>query len=160
MCNTLRQLLFAAPLLFFFQSNPALSQVPLNYYSPDTRLYECMDKAYVDQLSADRSDLILYYNYYLDHSYYVASIKAEKPVTGTDIHTVTVNSDKKSPDKQLFNEKQYMQGKFNPLKYNFSPALDGFTTYIWKEAGIALVFYPLRYFQSQYNEYIKEQNIK
>jgi hypothetical protein len=159
MQNNIRQLFVIATLFFLFQAHPASSQVSNNYYSPDARLYECMDKAYLDQLSADQSELILYYNYYLDHSYYVVSLKAEKPVTGVDIHTVTLNTDKSSSGK-FFTEKQYVQGKFNPLKYNFTRVLDGFKTYVWKDAGIALVFYPQRHFQTQFKDYLKEQKLK
>jgi hypothetical protein len=156
MYNNIHRLLVTALVLLIFQTFPASSQGTSDLYKPDVRLYDCMSKAHVDQLSSDKSDLIPYYNYYLEHSFYVASLNAEKPVTGTDIHKVLSTESKTVPGK-TFSEKVYVQGKFNPLKYNFTRAIDGFTTYVWKEAGIALVFYPERQFQALFDDYLKKQ---
>jgi hypothetical protein len=150
----LKQRLLGTVLLLI--SIPVCAQVSIDIYKPDPRLYECLGKTYIDRLSADKSELIPYYNYYLDHSFYVASMKADKPVTGIDIHTVRSAASKSFPGKP-FSEKEFIKGKFNPLKYNFTRALDGFTTYIWKEAGVALVFYPQRQFQEQFDDYLKKQ---
>lgn len=150
---------YSKPLLavFFFSLiihySPIKAQVVIDPYSPDSRLYQCMDKAYVNQLSSDKSALILYYNYYLDHSFYVVSLKKEKPVTGIDIHTVTLNTS--GTAVETFSEKTYSASAFNVLKYNFNRDLNGFITYVWQEAGIALVFIPQRHFQAQFADYSK-----
>jgi hypothetical protein len=127
-------------------------------YKPDPRLYECMSRAYVDQLSSEKSELILYYNYYLENSYCVISLKSEKPITGTDIHTVTVK-DENNPVIKHFSETKYTKSNFNPLKYNFNRTLDGYTIYLWKEAGVAIEFIPMRFFQSQFQNILKENNL-
>lgn len=122
-------------------------------YTPDARLYECMSRDYLQQLSAQKSELILYYNYYLEHSFYVVSLKSEKPVTGTDIHTIKYSKD--AGKTGLFDEKSFDLKTFNVMKYDFPRQLDGFNTYVWDEAGVALVFYPVRHFQSQFKYYQK-----
>jgi hypothetical protein len=157
MNNNIRRFLIIAFLFLLFRSYPASSQSSGNPYAPDPRLYECMEKSYADQLSSGRPELILYYNYYLDHSYNVVSLKLEKPVTGIDIHTVMLSGgDPAHP--AYFAEKKYIAGKFNPMKYDFVRAMDSFTTYIWKEAGIAIEFIPMRHFQAQFHDYLKEIN--
>jgi len=158
MHNTVKRLSIFLALLLCIQIYPVLSQVSDQLYTPDSRLYQCMDKSYVDQLSGEKSEVLLYYNFYLDNSYYIASLKAEKPVTGIDIHTVTLNEKSGGPVK-FFNERTYASGTFNPLKYNFTRSLENFTTYVWKEAGVAIIFIPQRQFQERFLEYLKKNNI-
>ncbi len=143
--------------LFFFLTISGYSQTQSPNYTPDPRLYECMKKADVDKLSTERSELLLYYNYYLSNSYYVVKLKSEKPVTGLDIHTVPANTDNSSVS--YFAEKTYDPTTFNVMKYNFTRKLDGFTTFVWEEAGIALVFYPTRHVQANFKDYLKSIGI-
>lgn len=105
---------------------------------PDSRLLECFSAAEIEQMENTQPELIRYYNYYLDHSYYTVSLNLEKPVTGKDIHSLTLRNGNGG-----FQEKSFEAAVFNPLKYNLNLEQNSFTTYIWKEAGIALVFYPL-----------------
>lgn len=138
---------------FLLISCQGFSQEVNHSYSPDPRLYECMNRNYLQQLSNSKSELILYYNYYLNHSYYVVELKSDKPVTGTDIHTVPFSQE--SGATGTFSEKSYNANTFNVFKYVFVRKLDGFTTYVWKEAGVALVFYPTRHVQANFNYYLK-----
>jgi hypothetical protein len=153
MSNSIKIFKICAVALLFLQTATAFSQTKTDPYTPDSRLYDCMKRDYVDKLSADRSELLLYYNYYLSNSYYVVKLKNEKPVTGEDIHTVTLSGE--SGAKTFFAEKAYNAKTFNVMKYQFTRKMDGFTTYVWKEAGVALVFYPTRQVQANFNNYLK-----
>ena len=119
-------------------------------YKPDKRLSEVFSQTDLSQMESSRSELIPYYNYYLDHSYYMVDLKkAFKEVTGKDIHTVTARTNGLETPA-LFNETKYSKETFNPLKYNFNLLSNYFVTYIWKEAGIAIVFYPLSQISNSY----------
>lgn len=156
MRNKFKVLIFSLFSSFLFLALPASSQTSDNPYTPDPRLYQVMEKSYIDQLFIDKPELVLYYNYYLDHCYYVAKLDNEKPVTGIDIHTVAWNSDLNTDKK--FTERTFDANTFNVLKYSFSRDLDRFTTYVWKEAGIALVFIPQRHFQAQFEDFTNSIN--
>jgi hypothetical protein len=118
---------------------------------PDARLKQIMDASTLEQISLQKPELILYYNYYLDNAFYVAKLNNEKPVTGTDIHTVGIKG-----KSGKFAETTFDQQRFNVLKYDFNRELDRFVTYVWKEAGVALVFYPQRHFQAAFQQHLKE----
>jgi hypothetical protein len=152
------RLLILVSFVFVFNGLQGFSQNTNPLYVPDSRLYECADKTFLDKLGSEQSELILYYNYYLNNSYEVVSLNQKKPVTGTDIHTVTLKDDN-NLTKKYFCEKEFIKGSFNPLKYNFKRNLDGNATYIWKEAGVAIRFIPMRQFQAQFQNFIKENNL-
>jgi len=116
----------------------------------DDRLYQCFEKSYLDNLLKTNPEQIQFLNYYLDNIYYVASLKAEKPVTGIDIHSVFEKSKNGSVTKTSFNEKVYTKASFNVLKYNFQTGYLDSPTYIWKEAGIAIVFHPEKYIKEDF----------
>lgn len=127
---------------------------------PDTRLYQCYDSSYIQQLQTSNPKLIAYYNYYLDNSYYVVELQKPKPVTGVDIHNIALNEDLSKGKTIYFNEKSFTAGTFNVLKYAFKTEDENFTTYVWKEAGIALVFLPRKKIAEGYQKYIKDNNIQ
>ena len=156
MRNLSKALICSIFAIFLLSATGLFAQTSPNPYQPDERLYQVMDKAYVDQMFVEKPNLILYYNYYLDHSFYVAKLNQEKPVTGLDIHTVSWNSDLNTDKK--FDEKTFDAKKFNVLKYSFTRDLDRFTTYVWEEAGVALVFLPQRHFQAQFEDYSNSLN--
>ena len=115
----------------------------------------CLSDNFITQLENSKSELLLYYNYFLENSYYVVDLKSvDKPVTGTDIHTVKLRSDIPG-EVQKFSEKNYKKEKFNPLKYDFSLSMNSFTTYLWKDAGIAIVFHPLSHISADFKNYLK-----
>ena len=125
-------------------------------YKPDKRLYDCISSEDLNQMEASASELISYYNYYLDNSYYVVDLKtAEKKVTGTDIHSVKTQTTG-TETSRYFTEKVYSKKTFNPLLYNFTLEMNSFTTYIWNEAGVAIIFYPLNQISDNYKNYIRE----
>jgi hypothetical protein len=120
--------------------------------TPDARLYQCYEKTYLDNLVKTNPDQILYLNYYLDNAYYVVSLKnAEKPITGIDINILFEKSKKGVVTSLPFKEKVYKKANFNVLKYNFQTGDLDSPTYIWKEAGIAIVFHPEKYIKEDFN---------
>jgi hypothetical protein len=125
----------------------------------DSRLYQCYDSCYVHQMMTNNPLLVAYYNFYLDNAFYVVQLKQPKPVTGVDIHTVKINEDLSKGKTIYFKEKTFNASAFNVLKYSFGTNDVNFTTYIWKEAGIALVFLPRNKISAAYKEYMKKNNI-
>jgi hypothetical protein len=147
----LKHLVIASIALFMFTSINAQDN-----YKPDKRLSECFTSEELSQMVSSKSELIPYYNYYLNHSYYAVNLKtAQKKVTGTDIHTVTERTNGKEAGAK-FNMSTYSKETFNPLKYNFNLQRIGFITYIWKEAGVAIVFYPLQQISNAYKAFTKK----
>lgn len=131
--------------------------VAQNNYKADKRLYEVFSSDYISQLEASKSELIPYYNFYLDNSYLVVDLKsASKEVTGVDIHIIKSIANGTQPP-QSFNEISYSKETFNVLKYNFDLSSNSFITYIWKEAGKALVFKPLPQIAAEYKFISKQQ---
>ncbi len=120
---------------------------------PDKRLNECFTAKQIAEMQKNDPQKIAYYNYYLNNSYYTASLKAEKPIEGIDIHTVAL---KNKPDSK-FNEnpKSFNASTFNPLKYNFQTSEINFIVYVWKEAGIALVMKPNKHVKEEFEMYLK-----
>ncbi len=128
--------------------------------TPDQRLYQCFDSSYVMQLQKNNPMLIVYYNYYLENAFYVAELQQTKPVTGDDIHKVKLNDDLSKGENVYFKETKYDPEKFNALKYAFKTHDENFTTYIWKEADVAIVFLPRKKISEGYQQYIKKNNLQ
>ena len=55
----------------------------------------------------------------------------------------------------FFNEKVYDKKTFNPHKYNFVIDQNNFITYIWREAGIAIIFHPKNHITQDFDNYIR-----
>ena len=110
----------------------------------------------------NKPDLMSYYNYMLNHSYYTTSLKSEKPINGTNIHTVKVKPEFSAGKDQFFNvsPKNATAASINILKYDFKTDSKNFTTYIWKEAGIAVIFYPKDIVLREYNTLKKTNNLQ
>jgi len=112
---------------------------------PDSRLYQSYSKEYIENLLKTNPSQISYLNYFLDNSYYTVSLNSEKPIEGIDIKTLQNNSDKKQ-----FAELKYNKSSFNILKYNFYFSDLSALTYIWKEAGIAIILRPEKHIKEDF----------
>ena len=123
-----------------------------NKVIPDSRLYQCFEKSYVDNLLKNNPEKIAYYNFYLDHSYYTVKLDriGEKPITGIDIHKVNIKSPDGKVTTRTFNETSFNTKTFNMLKYAFNNENMNFPTYIWKEMGIAIVIRPEQYIKDDF----------
>lgn len=127
-----------------------------NVSKADPRIAECFSKETITQMENSNPELINYYNYYLDNSYYIVDLKSvDKEITGTNIHTVLMQSDNPG-EKIYFSEKTYIKEKFNPLKYHFNLQNNSFVTYIWKEAGVGVIFYPLSHISDDFKASAKK----
>ncbi|MFH0894531.1 MAG: hypothetical protein V2A54_08845 [Bacteroidota bacterium] len=129
---------------------------------PDPRLSECFDAASLTEMQTSKPDLVSYYNFILNKSFYITSLKSEKPIVGTDIHQVKMKSEYSSGKTQYFNAdpKTASASSINIMKYDFKQEQKKFVTYIWKEAGIAVIFYPKENVIMEYNSYKKTNNIQ
>jgi hypothetical protein len=145
--------------VLFISVSGAMAQQKSGLYKPDARLYQCLDKTFLDKLQSEKSELIIYYNYYLENCYYTTPLNGDKPVEGIDIHTVTV---KDAPNGAVirFKEKSFSKSTFNPMKYNFNFGMGVFTTYTWKEAGIAIVCRSTEAISTGYKAYLNSLDIK
>jgi|GEM_PF-596710 len=134
------------------QSSPAIK--------PDPRLYDCMEKSYIDGLKS-KPKLLLYYNFFLDNSYYVADAP-DKKVNGIEISTVSLRNPDASGKLSLFSEdfSNIKAGSFNPLKYDFHTQPNLFTNYILGKSGKVLVFYSEKVFTEKFNNYLKSINFE
>jgi len=147
--------LFIFPLAFITET--AISQNTVNI-SPEPRLYECFDSAYVQRTLDRNPETIIYYNFYLDNSYYLSENNPEKPtIEAIDIFKVKKINYKNSGIPEFFNENltTFDTKKFNPLKYEFAIDFNKYITYKLGNTGKLLVFYPKSVFIQMYNIYKK-----
>jgi len=141
----------------FFLRN-SFAQNTNNSIIPDSRLYKCFDSSYVQQTLKGDQEGIIYYNYLLDHSYFIAKNDPSKPSTDAlDIYKVKKIDFKKSGKIEFFNEdlSSFNQKTFNVLIYDFVTDFNKYTTYKLGETGNLIVFYPKYVFIQMYNEYKK-----
>lgn len=125
---------------------------------PDKRLKECFSSYEISELTSSNPELIEYYNFYMNNSYYVVDLKkAEKEVTGIDIHTVSSRLSNQQT-QGFFELKTYSKETFNPLAYNFNLKKDEYVVYVWKDAGVAIVFYPLSQISMKFKQNHKAEN--
>ncbi|HOV10857.1 MAG TPA: hypothetical protein PLL90_03740, partial [Bacteroidales bacterium] len=102
--------------------------------------------------------LLLYCNYFLDNSYYIVDLNTlDKKISAQDIHTVMLQNNNPQV-KEYFKESSFVKEKFNPLKYHFNLSANSFTTYLWENEGVAIVFYPLTHISANFKEYLKNLN--
>jgi hypothetical protein len=125
-------------------------------YKADSRLITCLGKEAVQELAESKSDLLLYYNYILNHSYYTTPLNLEKAVTGTDIRQVSIKAEFNGKAPATFSEQAFDPATFNPMLYDFAPELNSFKTYVWKSAGIAIIFKPISHVEAEFKEWMKK----
>jgi len=137
-------------ILFAFTLNAHSQTIKKSIAKPDSRLYEVFGKDFIDNLVKTDPGKVSFYNFYLENSYYTTTLNLPKPVTGTDIHTVS----QKNNNSKFFSEKIFNKKTFNPLKYDFKVDQSNFTSYIWHEAGIAIIFHPMNHIQADYKNFM------
>lgn len=140
-------------ILFAFAINAHSQTVNKASAKPDARLYEAFGKEFINQLVVTDPVKVSFYNYYLENSYYTTTLNLPKPVTGTDIHTVSMKND----NTKFFSEKSFDKKTFNPFKYDFKVDESNFTSYIWQEAGIAVIFHPMNHIQADYKNFMNSK---
>ena len=128
--------------------------------TPDSRLYDVFDSSYISNMQLTNPALLAYYNFYLDNSYYTSSLTQPKIVTGDDITKVTVKENIAKKKIVYFSEKTYTAKSFNVLKYDFKTQDTNFTTYLWNNANVAIVFLPRDKISAAFQQYCKDNNIQ
>ncbi len=155
------------PLIFIVIGISAQAQgKDKNEIKPDQRLYNCFTKEYVDGLISNPR-LLLYYNFYLDNSWFLSESKAEKPLPGSDISTVpladnSVGANSLSIKGEFYSEDvtKFDVKTFNPLMYDFKTDANYYTSYKLGNTGKAVIFYSHRKFAELYNAYLKSFNLE
>lgn len=145
-------------ILFFSTGICVAQQQSKHGVKPDPRLYDCFEKSYVDGLQSNLR-LLHYYNFYLDHSYFISDMP-EKPVEWKDISTLALRNPGPNGETLYFSENpaQVKTGTFNPLRYDISLQPTMFTNYLLGKTGKILVFYSNKAFNDKFNDYMKSLN--
>jgi len=145
----IKKVTFIAIILSAFIASSAFAQVKI---VPDSRLYQCFSKEYIQEVQLNNPKLLAYYNFYLDNSYFISKTNSTKKM---DIPSIS-NVKYKESDKQFDeNIKDFSMKTFNPLKYDFKIEKNVYSHYSLGN-GDVIVFYPLKRFMKKYNEYIIE----
>jgi hypothetical protein len=128
---------------------------------PDPRLYDCFGKPAVEAMMNNPRQL-LYYNFFLDHAFFVTDGKDKKPSEGINIFTVQCKDPGPNGEVKYFNEdvNKFDPKTFNVLKYQFKPEQDNYAHYLLGTTGRLIIFYPQKDFAKMYREYLKSFNIE
>lgn len=110
-----------------------------NLLIPDSRLYEAFDAAFVNKMAAENQNLLLYYNLFLDSSFYVMEVPEEKINVAEEYDPLPI------PDTLEINE-------INILKYDIRLDFDKRTMYRWGESCKVIVFRKGDEFSAIYNK--------
>lgn len=113
---------------------------------PDSRLFDCFDKSYIELLESKNPDLIVYYNFFLDNSYFITELPTEK-INSSKIQTL------KPLDK--FKNSKTNIASLNILKYDVKRFYDEYSFYRIGTTNKILVFYSEKEFMIKYNEHRK-----
>lgn len=130
-------LLFVGLILFsgrsFCQSETAV----------DKRLYDIYETSHIENLKANNPNLLKYYTYFLDNSYYILELSVGKEDAYPTIYNVKAAEVKGLPSPGNFNEDLSAIGtkNFNPLKYEFIRDKSRRKGYKIGKQNRAIVFY-------------------
>ncbi|HRY33104.1 MAG TPA: hypothetical protein P5531_09090 [Bacteroidales bacterium] len=143
-------------LMLCFSASIAMAQQEIK---PDPRLFECFSRDYVESLQ-EQPRLLLYYNFFLDHAYFVSDAGGKAP-QGTDIREISFREPDENGNFRLFDEdlSTFNPATFNALKYDFRIRKDVYTHYKLGDTGKVLVFLPQEQFTAKYNEYLRTFNL-
>lgn len=126
--------------------------------TPDSRLYECFDSAFVKNTLLSSPVTILYYNYYLNNSYYIANNDVKKPTTeALDIYKVKKSIKGKTEKVEIFNNdlSDFDTKNLNVLMCDFKIDFNNYITYKLGKTGKLLIFFPKSVFLQMFTEYKK-----
>ncbi len=130
--------------LFFFTcfSTFVSAQQPAHtHISIDNRLYEAFDSGYVERLIAENPFLIHRWNYYLDNSWYITDLPAEK-VKGD--YPIIHIEDLGKINIFLLEKEQDLHRDWNKQQ-----------VYQIKDTGLALVLYAGKDFTKKLNDHLE-----
>lgn len=124
---------------------------------PDSRIAEVYGQVKVDAMLQKAPQKILYFNYFLNNSFYVSKTLPSNTVIKGDIYSVPSRN-----NDYVFNESEELvkQGQFNRLKYSFRLESNKYTAYEMGSSGIYVIFYPEETYFANERTFIKESGIK
>lgn len=120
----------------------------------DQRLYDVYETSHIENLKVKNPELLKYYTYFLDNSYYILDLPAGKENAYQSIYNVKAAEIKGQPSKENFNEDPAIVGttKFNPLKYEFIRDKSKRIGYKLGKQNKAVIFYSEDEFSKMFNE--------
>ncbi len=123
-------------------------------YQPDARLYTSYDSAFLDTLTMNKSNLILYLNYYLDSAYFILELPESKFSNIPDISEVReIRKDSLPPRNFPYDAADLDFSNINILRYNFIRHYDQQSYYKLGNTGRVLVFYSGKELSQRYQAY-------
>jgi len=145
----IRILRFLITVLIIF-SGGLTAQENNNNIIPDPRLSEVFTYEQIQDFLKTNPEKIFYYNYFLDHSYFISTVVEGKPVHDLNISSV------KSKSGSYFSEdlNNFVPEHFNVLKYDFCIQYERYSHYILGNTDKVMVFYPKKVFEESYKEYL------
>jgi len=127
-------------MFFILYGVHAQESTPGTKVIPDARLYECFDSLFIETQLTDNPDIILYYNYFLDHSYYLTDLPPKEDFIAT------LKSIDFPDDEDLTN--------LNVLKYKLELSNDKITYYRLGTSDRVIVFYEGNEITRRFNGYM------
>ena len=143
-------------------SNTIFSQEKQNTkIQPDPRLYEVFSQDEIQAWLVNNPIKILYYNYFLNNSYFLSTVVEGKPVVDLNIYSVRQIKADKTGGHPLFNEdlSKFSKEKFNVLKYDFFIQEEHYSHYVLGKTGKVMVFYPKKMFEKAFQDYLASLGI-
>ncbi|MBT6685226.1 MAG: hypothetical protein HOB05_02760 [Bacteroidetes bacterium] len=109
-------------------------------FSPDNRLFDCFENSYIEMLQEKNPSLIMYYNFFLDSSYYVVDLPAEKQEFVNKLESLDLGNDQ---DIKCV----------NVLKYDIKLDFEKITYFRLGNTQKMIVFYSGKELFEKYNDY-------
>ncbi|NTW34334.1 MAG: hypothetical protein HGB12_17230 [Bacteroidetes bacterium] len=145
-------------LLLLFSAISVIRSYAQTCITPDPKLYECFDSSFIKSTLLKSPESILYYNFYLNNSYYIIDNDTKKPTTeALDIYKVEKSVKGKTEKIEFFSSdlSNFDIKKLNVLMYDFEIDFNKYTTYKMGKTGKLLIFYPKSVFLQKFTEYKK-----
>ncbi|MCF8370629.1 MAG: hypothetical protein K9H64_03335 [Bacteroidales bacterium] len=113
---------------------------PVQKIDPDSRLVEAFGQSFADRLVQENSNLLVYYNFFLDNSYYITELPDDKADFFESLTKLPI-----APDTDPKN--------INVLKYEIKLKFDKETYFRMSDSNKVMVFYSGEKLNEKYNEH-------
>lgn len=124
--------------------------------SINDKIFSHFGATYVNNLKENNPDLLLYLNFYVEHSYVIKNIgEKAKEYQANEISKHYIKSKKMSEVQVENNSSDFNVAYFNPFSYNIK-LLDEKQVFPIGSDGFALVFYSKAEFIEMFNSYRKQ----
>lgn len=113
---------------------------PVQKIDPDARLVEAFGQSFADRLVEENPNLLVYYNYFLDNSYYITELPLDKADFLESLAKLPIAHD---TDSKII----------NVLKYEIKLKFDKETYFRMSDSNKVMVFYTGEKLNEKYNEH-------